>query len=188
MNIQQLMHERRTFRRFKQNMPIDDNIITDILEAARVSSCTMNRQKLRYAIIKDSDKVEAMFPYTHFAMKLPRELGTPKEGEHPVLYILVLMPDNKDMNLFTDAGIAMANMSAAAYEHGVGSCILGSIERDKIAKLFGIWEYIAYAVAFGYPDHKVTIVEQKDSDAYYLDDNRDYFVPKLSLDEIIKTV
>ena len=188
MDINQIMKERRTYRRFQQDKPIADDIINDICEAARLSSSAMNRQGLRYVVVKDSQSVEAMFPFTHFAAKLPKELGTPKEGEHPVLYILVLMPQKADPYLYADAGIAMANMTTVAYAYGVGSCILGNIEREKIADLFHISEQIAFAVAFGYPDHKVTLVEQKDSNAYYLDENKDYCVPKLALKDIVKII
>ncbi len=188
MDINQIMKERRTFRRFQQSKPVSDEIIHDICEAARLSSSAMNRQRLRFVVVKDLEAVEAMFPFTHFAAKLPKALGTPKEGEHPVLYILVLMPQKADPYLYTDAGIAMANMTTTAYTYGVGSCILGNIEREKIAELFDISEQIAFAIAFGYPAHKVTLVEQKESNAYYLDENKDYCVPKMALKDIVRII
>ena len=45
-------------------------------------------------------------------------------------------------------------------------------------------------VAFGYPTHKASIVPMTEQTGvrYYLDENRDYCVPKRSSDEIARTL
>lgn len=41
-------------------------------------------------------------------------------------------------------------------------------------------------VAFGYPSHKSRVEDVKDGDIkYYLDENRDYVVPKRKLGDVV---
>ena len=126
---------------------------------------------------------------THFAGALPKELGTPKDGEHPVLYILLLTEAGaKDTWIPVDAGIAAANMTMAAWYHGVGSCIMGAIDRKQIREALSIPEKyeIHSAIAFGYPTHKSTVVSvgEEGDLKYYLDENKDYYVPKKDVREV----
>ena len=86
--------------------------------------------------------------------------------------------------------IALANMTLAAWDKGVGSCIMGAINKPALTELLGIEEpqKLAFMVAFGYPAHKAHIVPltAETGVKYYLDENRDYCVPKRSKEEIAK--
>ena len=193
MNWMEMMKTHRTYRRFDQARPIPDDVIDMIMETARISSSATNAQPLRYLVIRSREEVEKLFPLTHFAAALPPELGVPKPGEHPVLYVL-MMTESAKKNRWTDmdAGIAMANMTAAAWTEGVGSVILGNIERPKIMELFDIPEEmeLIVGIAFGYPTHASTVVDVPESGSlkYYLDENKDYYVPKRPMDEIVKII
>ena len=88
------------------------------------------------------------------------------------------------------AGIAMNNMTLAAWEEGVGSCILGNVARVPLAKLLDIPEqmHVYTVVAFGYPTHRSTLreVEPGEDLTYYLDENRDYVVPRKKIEEVVQ--
>ena len=43
-------------------------------------------------------------------------------------------------NADTDAGLAISNMTLAAWSHGVGSCIIGACDRTKLFGLFHLTE------------------------------------------------
>ena len=204
--MMKLMTGRRTYRRFDQSRRIPEEVIGEIIESARLSSSARNDQQLTFAVVENAEKVEVIFPMTHFAGALPKELGTPKDGEHPVLYILLLMEAGaKDPWIPVDAGIAAANMTMAAWYHGVGSCIMGAIDmaawyhgvgscimgaidRKAIREALAIPEKyeIHTAIAFGYPTHKSTVVPVGEDGKlkYYLDENRDYYVPKKDVRDI----
>ena len=62
-NLMELLKTRRTYRRFEQKA-IDQEIIDEILLAARYASSAANRQPLSYIVIKDADKVAEVFRYT----------------------------------------------------------------------------------------------------------------------------
>ena len=72
----------------------------------------------------------------------------------------------------------------------VGSCIMGALNKPALTELLGIEEPLKLAcmVAFGYPTHAARVVPMTPETGvkYYLDDNRDYCVPKRSRDEIAR--
>ena len=118
-NLMELLRTRRTYRRFEQK-EISQDIIDEILTAARFASSAANRQPLNYIVITEPNKVSEVFLHTKWAGALPPEQGQPKENERPVLFIAVV--ENQDINpdCDTDAGLAISNMTLAAWNRGVG--------------------------------------------------------------------
>ena len=187
-NLMELLKTRRTYRRFEQKA-IDQEIIDEILLAARYASSAANRQPLSYIVIKDADKVAVVFRYTKWAGALPPEQGQPKENERPVLFIAVVENMNINKNCDTDAGLAISNMTLAAWNRGVGSCMIGACDKPTLSKMFGLNEnqVLHTVVAFGYPSHvsHIVDVENPEEVKYYLDENRDYVVPKRKLEDVV---
>lgn len=188
-NLMELLATRRTYRRFAQK-EISQEIINDILTAARLASSAANRQPLSYIVVKESDKVAQVFEQTRWAGYLPPEIGQPKSGEEPVLFIGVVQNLNINRDCDTDAGLAISNMTLAAWNHGVGSCIIGACNKEKLSELFGLTEEqkLHTVVAFGYPSHTSSIVDvQEHGDIkYYVDEQKDYFVPKRKLEDVVR--
>ena len=182
-----LLEGRRTYRRFGQK-EISREILEEILQAARLASSAANRQPLSYIVVQDREKVEQVFAHTRWAGALPPEVGQPREGEKPVLFIGVV--ENLDINqdCDTDAGLAISNMTLAAWNHGVGSCMIGACNKVALSELFGLTDRqkLHTVVAFGYPSHVSHLVDMEDPDAfkYYLDEKKDYVVPKRKLEDV----
>lgn len=187
-NLMELMAGRRSYRRFEQK-EIDSSIIDEILIAARLASSAANRQPLSYIVVEGRNKVAQVFDYTKWAAALPPELGQPKENERPTLFIAVVQNTEINANSDTDAGLAIANMTLAAWNRGVGSCIIANCDKQALSELFGLSESqkLHTVIGFGYPTHKSLIVpmEQGESSSYYLDENKDYVVPKRKLSDIV---
>ncbi|MBQ9634317.1 MAG: nitroreductase family protein [Schwartzia sp.] len=192
MEIMKLMEWCRTYRRFDQAKPVPENVLENIMEAARLANSASNRQQLRFLVVKSPEMVEKLFTFTHWAAILPKELGQPKDGEHPVLFIVpTYEASEKAKWTDVDIGIAETRMTLAATAEGVGSCILANIERDSIREVLGlpVSTEIATIVAFGYPTHESHIVSMKDGDVkYYLDEKKDYCVPKRSREDLFRIV
>ena len=189
MSIMETLNTRRTYRRFAQK-PVPQDVVDDMVEALRLSSCGANRQAVKLVVVQSPEMVKKVHPLVKWAAYLPPEQGAPKADEQPVMYLAVLQDSSIPGDLNTDTGIALANITLAAWAKGVGSCIMGAINKPALAELLGIEEpqKLAFMVAFGYPAHKAHIVPltAETGGKYYLDENRDYCVPKRSKEEIAK--
>lgn len=189
MDLMELLKTRRTYRRFEQK-EISQEIIDQMLVAARYASSAMNKQPLRYVIVKGADKVADVFQYTKWAGALPPELGVPKENERPVLFVGVVQNTEMNPHCDTDAGLAISNMTLAAWSHGVGSCMIAACNKQALSAMFGLDENekLHTVVAFGYPTHESHIVDMEDAEkfSYSLDEKKDYVVPKRKLEDIVK--
>lgn len=188
-NLMELLETRRTYRRFEQR-EIPQDIVDEILTAARLASSAANRQPLSYIVVKDADQVAEVFSHTKWAGALPPEQGQPKEGERPVLFIAVVENTDINPNCDTDAGLAIGNMTLAAWNRGVGSCMIGACNKPALAEMFGLTQQqtLHTVVAFGYPAHVSHVVDMEDPAQfkYYLDENRDYCVPKRKLSDVVR--
>ena len=171
MSIMETLNTRRTYRRFAQK-PVSQDVVDDMVEALRLSSCGANRQAVKL-VVQSPEMVKKVHPLVKWAAYLPPEQGTPKADEQPVMYLAVVQDSSIPGDLNTDTGIALANITLAAWAKGVGSCIM-----------------LAFMVALGYPTHAARIVPmtEKTGIKYYLDENGDYCVPKRSVEELARSV
>lgn len=124
MDMLEFLRTRRTYRRFEQR-PVAPEILTEAVDAARIASCGANRQTVRYIVVQSADAVAAVQPLVHWAAYLPPEQGQPKPDELPTAFIAVLQDDNLPGASDVDVGLALGSLTAAAWAHGVGSCIMG---------------------------------------------------------------
>lgn len=191
--IMQILEERRTYRRFDESRQIPDEVVADMKRSAQLASSAMNRQPLRYIYIRTPETVNAVFDITSWGGALPDGKGRPKSGERPTMFVAILS-EKALQSRFTafDEGLAASNLTLSAYAHGVGSCILGSVNCEKLRNLLGIDESldISCVIGFGYPTHKSTITEiGADGDVKYrLDENDDYIVPKRRLEDTVTEI
>lgn len=184
--IMSLLEGRRTYRRFDESRQIPDKVILDMKNAARLASCGMNRQSLRYIYVRTPEKVNAIFDITKWGAALPDGKGQPKIGERPTLFVAVLFPKGA-RNPF-DEGLAASNLTLAAYAHGVGSCIIANVKHAELREILQIDDSldISCVIGFGYPTHQSHIVEigENEDTKYYLDKKNDYVVPKKRIEII----
>ena len=189
MSVMEKLAARRTYRRFAQKA-VPQDVVEDIIEALRLSSCGANRQVVRLVIVSKPEDVAKVQPLVKWAAYLPPEQGTPKADELPTLYVAVVQDTSIPGDLATDTGIALANMTLAAWDKGVGSCIMGAINKPALSEMLGIAEpeKLAFMIAFGYPTHGAHIVPltAETGVKYYLDASRDYCVPKRSEEELAR--
>lgn len=86
----------------------------------------------------------------------------------------------------------ISNLTLAAAERGIGSCIIGSVNDNKMREILSYDEKYTcnLVVAFGYPTVKSTIkeIDISHDQSYYLDDKGNYIVPKYKLDDILRRI
>ena len=189
MSILEALKARRTIRLFKQASVSSDDL-RDMLDAARQTSCACNGQLLRYVVVKSSDDVKNVFEQTAWA-GLVKPRRTPVWGvSAPAAFIAVVGPKDANSMTYADAGAAIQSMQIAADEKGLGCCWLGAINREKLHGLLGLQEKqeVFFLLAVGVPAEQPVsedISDPKDV-KYYLDDNNQLHVPKLTVDAITK--
>ena len=189
MSVMDTLATRRTYRRFEQK-PVPQDVVDDIIEAVRLSSSGANRQAVRLVVVNQPTDVAKVQPLVKWAAYLPPEQGTPKADELPTLFVAVVKDTAIPGDPATDIGIALANMTLAAWDKGVGSCIMGAINKPALSEMLGIAEpeKLAFMIAFGYPTHEAHIVPltAETGVKYYLDASRNYCVPKRSEEELAR--
>ena len=178
--------ERRTIRKYARE-PVSNYVLVKCVDAARLSPSGMNRQPLKYIIVNDEELLVEVFSSTSWAGSLPDY--EPSKEEMPRAYIIVLLDKEIRKNYGHDAGIAVMSISMVAYEEGLGSCILGSIDRPKIRKILDIPDSldILLAVDLGHPSESPIVDKMKNDDTkYWLDNENVLHVPKRELRDIVK--
>jgi nitroreductase len=186
--IEELVRRNRSYRRFRQDVPVDIATLRALVDLARLSASARNLQVLRYAISCDPTTNGQIFAHLAWAGYLPDWPG-PSAGERPAAYVLVLADPSTSAYTSVDAGLAMQNILFGAVERGLGGCILGSVQRDHLRDLLGIprpYE-IQFVVALGVPVESVVIEEIGPGDdvKYWRDASAVHHVPKRRLQDII---
>lgn len=185
MNVSEALLKRRTIRKFTQKK-IEKNDLMDLIEYARLAAYPANLQPLKFAIIDNDADVAKVFPLTKWAGYLPD--GGPKSGEEPTAYIVVLGDKSVKSSFEVEAGAAVTSMMLGAWEKGIASCWLGSVNRKKFMEEFKLSEddySLVYVLALGYPAQESQICEMTDSVKYFEDENKVLNVPKRSVNEIL---
>ena len=181
----------RTFRRFEQE-PVPDEVLTRLVDNARIRSSARNAQVVRYVIVKSHEAVAAMQPLIKWAGALPPEVGRPKTDEQPTAFIALYYEGPADSYSDIDLGIAADTICITAFNLGYGSCMLGAINKPMIKAELDIPEdaTLRLLIALGRAAHRSEITDMPDDGSfkYWVDDNRNYYVPKRSLEEVAKFV
>ncbi|MDO9028574.1 MAG: nitroreductase family protein [Candidatus Roizmanbacteria bacterium] len=186
--LKSLIQKNRSYRRFYEKKKIGLKILKSFIELARLSASSANLQPLKYFLSCTHETNEKTFTCLKWAGYLKDWQG-PLKGERPSAYIVILGDTNISKGFGYDAGIAAQSILLGAVEKGLGGCILGSIEREKLRELLKIPQHleILLVAALGKPKEKVVIEPlKKNGDIRYWRDKKDvHHVPKRALKDII---
>jgi nitroreductase len=185
MKLYDLIIKRRSIRRFKQRK-ISLKILKKIVNAGRLAPSAGNLQPIEYIIVNDKEICEKIFECLRWAAYLNNWI--PSEKERPTSYIILLVNTNiKKENFDFDCGAAAENICLAALYFKIGSCILTSIDKDRIRKILKVprSHLINSVIALGYPKEKAVAENMKKDIKYYRDEKGVHHVPKRKLEDII---
>lgn len=184
--IYEKITSRRTIRKYLQK-DVPNEVLTRCVDAARLSPSGANRQPLKYVIVEDKDILKDVFGTLSWAGYLPDY--QPSEEEMPRAYIVMLLDTEIRKNSGHDAGIAAMSISMVAYDEGLGSCILGAVNRAKLREILNVPDQfdIVLVVALGYPAEDPAVDKVKNGNIkYWLDENGVLHVPKRELKDIVR--
>ncbi len=187
MNFQELVTKSRSYRRFNENKNIPREILIQMVDCARMIPSAQNLQPLRYMIVDKMEK-NSVFRHLKWAGYLTDWDG-PVQGERPSAYIIVLTDTDITKNVKWDQGIASQTILLCAASHGLGGCIIGSVNREGLASDLSIPPkyIIELVIALGYPVEKVVMDEIKPGGDihYYRESDGTHHVPKRRLDDVL---
>ncbi len=186
--MKELVLKCRSYRRFYEDMPVEMGILRDLVDTARLVASGSNKQPLKYILSNSVETNDKIFSCLRWAGQL-KDWGGPIEGEHPAAYIMILGDKDIQPTFGVDHGIAAQTILLGAVEKGLGGCMLGAVDKAKLARLLGISSNleILLAIALGKPKETVvidTLINGKSS-AYYRDEKQVHHVPKRQIEDII---
>jgi nitroreductase len=187
--IEELVRKNRSCRRFRENQEISADNLKGLVNLARLSASAANLQPLKYILSHTPETNAKIFPSLAWAGYL-RDWPGPAGGERPSAYVVILGDTGITKNFHCDHGIAAQSILLGATERGLGGCIIGSVNRERLRAELAIPEQleILLVIAIGKPAEKVVIEEARGEVRYWRDEQGTHHVPKRPLDEIIVAV
>ena len=154
MNFMEIARTRQSCRAYDEARIVEREKLDAILEASRLAPSACNGQPYHFTVCKGDLAKEVA--------KATQGLGMNRFAvQAPVLIVISEMPyvksaamgakmKNNDYRSI-DIGITTAYLTAEAAAQGLGTCILGWFDDDKIRKLCGIEHPVRLVITLGYP-------------------------------------
>ena len=178
----------RSYRRFYEDVAVDNKTLKELVDLARLSASAVNRQPLKYILSSSREKNALIFSTLHWAGTLKTWPG-PAEGERPAGYIIILGDKEIGAGFGLDPGIAAQTILLGAVEKGLGGCMLGAVDKEDLRRLLNILARYetSLVIALGKPKEKIIleIMNPTDSFDYWRDKDEGHHVPKRKLNDII---
>jgi nitroreductase len=137
MDVFTAIHQRSSVRAYKDTN-IEEDKLKRILEAARLSPSSSNRQEWKFIVVKNKETRTKL---------AEAALGQSFIGEAPV--VIVACATESKLIMFcgqpahtVDVSIACAFMLLQAYELDLGTCWIGAFKEDEVKKILKIPEHV----------------------------------------------
>jgi nitroreductase len=140
MSVFECVRARLETREFKSD-PVPEAVLLKILEAGRWSPSQRNRQPWHFIVVQDRETLRqlgAMAPSGPYLADAALAIVVVTEGARIPLI---------------DGTRAISSMQLVAWEEGIGSCWVGSVDREGVKRLLGLPETceLITVLPFGYP-------------------------------------
>lgn len=186
--MKDLVLKNRSYRRFYEDVGVDNQTLRELVDLARLSASAANKQPLRYMLSCTKEKNAAIFPMLAWAAYL-KDWNGPSVGERPSAYIVMLADKEISANFNWDAGICSQSILLGAVEKGLGGCIIANINKPSLKQALNIPDpyEIVFVLALGKPREHVVIepVPSNGDIKYWRDAKATHHVPKRSLEDLI---
>ncbi|MDP6670357.1 MAG: nitroreductase family protein [archaeon] len=187
MDTYNALLKRRTIRRFLEKT-VSFEALEKCVEAARLAPSARNTQELEFIVVNNAEKLEQLNKAVRFG-GVVAEKGRVK-GEEPKAFIAIIANKEKSDEAYTsiNVGIAAQTIVLTSFEQGLGTCMLGAIERDQIKEILGIPESysLPLVIALGYPKETPVTEEAKENNLrYWIDKKGVLHVPKRAIENVL---
>lgn len=121
----ELVKSSRTYRRY-DGKPVGENVLRDLVDAARMAPTGNNTQLLRFCVVGEESpaKSQLVFSHLHWAGAL-KDWDGPEVYQRPGGYVVICAPAAAATNpiRLLDVGIAAQTVALAAAARGLGCCM-----------------------------------------------------------------
>ncbi len=167
MNFTEIAKIRQSCRSYNPERQVEDEKLCAVLESARLSPSACNGQPYHITVCRENSAKEVA--------KYVQGMGMNKfAADVPVMLVISEKPYVKTAALGAkvkkndyrsiDIGILSAYITAEAAAQGLGSCILGWFDGDKIAKLCNLDGEVRLVITLGYAKDNDVLREKKRKD------------------------
>ena len=133
MNVHEAIRTRSSVREYLP-IPVPDEQVMKVLEAARLAPSSSNRQQWRFIVVRDQDRRRRLAQAAYDQMWIA---GAPviiaAIGAEPHSIMTCGLPRHA-----VDVSIAITHMMLAAVEEGLGTCWIGMFSQDKVREILGV--------------------------------------------------
>ena len=167
MDFLTIAQNRQSCRSYDENRPVEQEKLNAILEAVRLAPSACNGQPYHLTVCRGEAAREVA--------KATMGMGMNKfAAQAPILIVISEMPYVKSAALGAklkkndyrsiDIGIAAAYLTAEATAQGLGTCILGWLDDDKLRNICGLEFPARLVITLGYPreDDKLRSKKRKE--------------------------
>ena len=155
MNLSELIQKRQSDRKY-ESRPVSREMVMKCLEAARLAPSACNSQPWKFVVVDDVALLPQMgaaaagMGMNGFAREVPVIVAVVLEKMNLTARIGSVIKD-KEYSLL-DVGIAVEHFCLQAAELGLGTCIMGWFDENKVKKLLGIkGKRVPLLISLGYP-------------------------------------
>ena len=166
MNFQEIAEGRQSCRSYDPERSVEEEKLLRILEAARLSPSACNGQPYHLTVCQgEAAKAAAAatmgMGMNKFASDAPVLIAISEEPYVKSAALGAKLKGNDYRSM--DIGIAVAYLTAEAAAQGLGSCILGWLDDEKLRKVCDVKYPVRLVVTLGYPkDDKLRPKKRKD--------------------------
>lgn len=182
-DVHTVIRTRRSIRRF-QPIEIPYDILKEIVYDGSLAPSAGNRQPWEFIVVTQKENRKIIFENIYWL----KSAGKPSDDEQPQAYIIVLGNPEISKEYIYDCSAAIQNILLSAWGYGIGSCWIGSINREKIYTHFNIprkLEIVAI-IALGYPkEFPEVVIQSSVSTTVPYKRGNTLVVPKKSVEQIL---
>lgn len=185
--LKELILRNRSYRKFHAEIPVLEAELEYLVDLARQTPSSKNRQPLKYILVTQKPESDFVFEQLSWAKHLTDWSG-PTTDERPPAYLIMLLDTRLNPEAGIDAGISAQTILLGAAEKKLGGCIIRTVNRQAISQHFNLPEHleILLVIALGKPKQEIKLVEVKNGKTeYFTDEEGIHCVPKRGLQEVI---
>ena len=166
MNFMEIAQTRQSCRSYDETRPVEPEKLEAILAAARLAPSACNGQPYHITVCqgnvaKEAAKATMGMGMNKFTAQAPVMLVISEEPYVKSAAVGAKVKGNDYRSM--DIGIATAYLTAEATAQGLGTCILGWLDDEKLRKICGVDMPVRLAISLGYPkEDKLREKKRKD--------------------------